>query len=135
VAKKGSVLERRVSIIAITKNGRNRCLRSSHISPFVSWERALARGNNRGGLGKKKRKNPTPFFLLLSFFAPQNQTPGSRKRKKEERKRREKKNVSPPPSAPLLSDDEERVRGGVLNVVLKFEPKNSFKTPRMRGHI
>jgi hypothetical protein len=100
----------------------------------VSWERALARGNNRGGLGKKKRKNPTPFFFT-PLFSPRKTKPRVAKERKKRERGEKKKNVSPPPSAPLLSDDKERVRGGVLNVVLKFEPKNSFKTPRMRGDI
>jgi hypothetical protein len=92
-------------------------------------ERSLV-GTIEGGSGRRRGKTPHPFFLLL-FFRPAKPNPGSQKKEGEK-----KKNVSPPPSAPLLSDDKEtRVRCGVLNVVLKFEPKNSFKTPRMRGDI
>jgi len=89
-----------------------------------SWEQS------RGAREEEEEKPHTLFFYSF-LFSPRKTKPRVAKER-----RREKKNVSPPPSAPLLSDDKEtRVRCGVLNVVLKFEPKNSFKTPRMRGDI
>jgi len=97
-------------------------------------ERSLV-GTIEGASGRRRGKTPHPFFYSFLFSPRKTKPPGLAKERKKRERGEKKKNVSPPPSAPLLSDDEERVRGGVLNVVLKFEPKNSFKTPRMRGHI
>jgi hypothetical protein len=124
VAKKESVLERRVSFSSQSQRITGIVgLRSSHISPFVSWGESA-----RGGGREEEEKTPHPFFFPLPFFRTE----------KEERKtgEREKKKTCHHHRRLFFFRTRKRECGvGVLNVVLKFEPKNSFKTPGMRGHI